>query len=270
MKIAVPSYSPGGLKAQVCPHLGHAECLTIVEVEDHRPMKVEVIDCKGPHYGFTRRPVEVLASIGVDAVAVKGLGVRALEFLNQAGVRVYKVTADIVEDAIRQVVTGESEPISSEEACPGKGYDTSWRSQWPGTYWSWPPPPPMFPFPTTLTQRPMRITGRLRVAIACQGRGGLDDLVSPMFGRCPTFTIVDVEEGEIKNVQVIQNQAMYVPHGAGIAAVQTLANLGVRLILAGRFGPWASQATMQFGIQTIAVPPGIKVKDAIYRYVLGR
>lgn len=95
-------------------------------------------------------------------------------------------------------------------------------------------------------------------------------MVSPVFGRCPTFTVVDVEGGEIKGVQVIPNQAMYAPHGAGIAAVQTLANLGVKIILAGRFGPWASQATMQFGIQTLTVPPGIKVRDAVYRYVLGR
>ncbi|RLF16366.1 MAG: dinitrogenase iron-molybdenum cofactor biosynthesis protein [Thermoprotei archaeon] len=116
----------------------------------------------------------------------------------------------------------------------------------------------------------MPATGRLRVAVASQGQGGLDDVVSPVFGRCPTFTVVDVEGGEIKGVQVIPNQAMYAPHGAGIAAVQTLANLGVKIILAGRFGPWASQATMQFGIQTLTVPPGIKVRDAVYRYVLGR
>lgn len=35
--------------------------------------------------------------------------------------------------------------------------------------------------------------------------GGLDDRVNPAFGRTPTFTIVDVENGEIVNVQVVPN-----------------------------------------------------------------
>ncbi len=46
--------------------------------------------------------------------------------------------------------------------------------------------------------------------------GGLDDRVNPAFGRTPTFTIVDVENGEIVNVQVVPNPPGYSqPRGAG-------------------------------------------------------
>ena len=116
MRIAVPSYSPGGLEAEVCPHLGHAEFVTVVEVEGSRPVKVEVVDCRGQHYGFARRPVEVLTSLSVDAVAVKGLGARALDWLRQSGVKVYKVNAIRVADAVAEVAEGRASEVSVEEA----------------------------------------------------------------------------------------------------------------------------------------------------------
>ena len=275
MKIAVPSYSPGGLEAEVCPHLGHAEFVTVVEVEGSRPIKVEVVDCRGQHYGFARRPVEVLSSLSVDAVAVKGLGARALDWLRQSGIKVYRVNANRVADAVAEVAEGRASEVSVEEACVGGG--GGFTAQGPA--W-WPPygpmapaspwGPPRAPMPGPPAQPPLRPSGAVRVAVATQGRGGLDDLVSPVFGRCPTFTVVDVEGGEIKGVQVVPNQAAQAAHGAGIAAVQALANLGVKVALAGRFGPWAQQAMMQFGIQAIMVPPGITVRDAVLKYVLGR
>jgi len=112
--------------------------------------------------------------------------------------------------------------------------------------------------------------GAFKVAVATEGSGGLDDAVSPRFGRCPSFTIVTIESDNIKDVKVIQNQAAFAAHGAGIAAVQALANEGVKVIVAGRFGPWASQASMQFGMQMVMVPPGTPVRDAINGYILGR
>jgi len=128
---------------------------------------------------------------------------------------------------------------------------------------------PTQPYPPS--QQPFQMpTGAFKVAVATEGPGGLDGIVSPMFGRCPAFTIVTVEGGNIKDVRVIQNQAAFAARGAGIAAVQTLANEGVRVIVAGRFGPWASQACMQFGIQMVIVPPGIRIRDAINGYIFGR
>ena len=128
-----------------------------------------------------------------------------------------------------------------------------------------------FPPPYPPPQQPFRMpTGAFKVAVATEGPGGLDDIVSPRFGRCPTFTIITIEGGNIKDVRTVQNQAAFAAHGAGIAAVQTLANQGVKVIVAGRFGPWASQASMQFGMQMVMVPPGIRVRDAINGYILGR
>lgn len=109
-----------------------------------------------------------------------------------------------------------------------------------------------------------------KVAVASQGQDGLDDLVSPMFGRCPAFTIVEVEKGRIKGVNVVPNQAANVMQGAGIAAVQALVNMGAKAILAGRFGPNAFAVCSQAGIQMIPVQPGTKIVDAVQSFISGK
>lgn len=149
----------------------------------------------------------------------------------------------------------------------GSYYRSRRRPPYPSPYG----PPPQYP-PTRPTRPivPPPSTGRLKVAVASQGQGGLDDVVSPMFGRCPTFTIVDIENGGIKGVNVVPNQAASAMRGAGIAAVQTLASLGVNAILAGRFGPNAYAACNQSGIQMVEAQPGTRIRDAVQSFISGR
>jgi predicted Fe-Mo cluster-binding NifX family protein len=94
-------------------------------------------------------------------------------------------------------------------------------------------------------------------------------MVSPMFGRCPNFTIVEIDGKEVKNVKILPNQFISSPSGVGIAVVQMLASEGVGYILAGRFGPNVSAVAGQFGIQMVMAPPGVKIKDAINQYIIG-
>lgn len=166
------------------------------------------------------------------------------------------------------IATPNFEDLNATINSHSGSYYRSWRRLlYPPPYG----PPPQYP-PTRPTRPtvPPPAMGRLKVAIASQGQGGLDDVVSPMFGRCPTFTIVDIENGEIKGVDAVPNQAAHAMHGAGIAAVQTLANLGVNAILAGRFGPNASAVCNQSGIQMIPVQPGTKIRDAVQSFISGK
>jgi len=44
-----------------------------------------------------------------------------------------------------------------------------------------------------------------RIAVPSEGTGGLEGMRSGHFGHCPSFTLVDVENGAIKEVTVIPN-----------------------------------------------------------------
>ena len=101
----------------------------------------------------------------------------------------------------------------------------------------------------------------MRIAIATNS-GGLDDVVSSVFARAPTFTIVDVENGEIKDVRVMQNPAAMAGGGAGIQASQILVNERVQAVIAGNFGPNSSGVLAQAGVAMISMP-GAKVEDAV-------
>lgn len=107
----------------------------------------------------------------------------------------------------------------------------------------------------------------MKICIATT-QGGLDDQVCPVFGRCPTFTFVDVEEKEIKNVEVIPNEFAGAAGGAGIQAAQLVVNKGVQAVIAGNYGPNAHPILSQGGADAISVQ-GIGVKDAVTKYVDG-
>jgi len=105
--------------------------------------------------------------------------------------------------------------------------------------------------------------GKIRVAIPTRAHAGLEDTVSEVFGKAKTFTIVEVENSQIKNVHVIENPAASYEYGAGPVAVKTLADLQVNFVLSVELGPGASGLLEHHHIQKIAIKPNTKVIDAI-------
>jgi len=105
--------------------------------------------------------------------------------------------------------------------------------------------------------------GKLKIAVPTKTHKGLEDVVSEVFGKAKTFTIVDIEGGEVKNVQVIDNPAASYEYGSGPVAVKTLADLKVNLAMAVEFGPGASSLLEQHNIKKVSVKPSTKVADSI-------
>ena len=103
---------------------------------------------------------------------------------------------------------------------------------------------------------------------AATTRGGLDDVISPVFGRCPTFTLVDVEDGEVLSHEVVENPYAGAMGGAGIQAAQLIISKSAQAILAGAFGPNASNVFSQGGVQM--VPAQGPVKEKALEFASGR
>ena len=106
----------------------------------------------------------------------------------------------------------------------------------------------------------------MKICIATN-QGGLEDQIFPVFGRCPTFTFVDVEDKEIKNVEVIPNEFAGAMGGAGIQAAQLVANKGANVVIAGNYGPNAYPILNQAGISVVSAQGN--VKDVIMKHVNG-
>ncbi|MCK4859464.1 MAG: NifB/NifX family molybdenum-iron cluster-binding protein [Candidatus Omnitrophica bacterium] len=81
----------------------------------------------------------------------------------------------------------------------------------------------------------------MKIAISTDG-----DFVSAHFGRCPSFTIINIEDGELKGREVIDNPG----HHPGFIP-EFLHQKGVNCIIAGGIGMRAAGIFNEFGIQTI-------------------
>lgn len=103
--------------------------------------------------------------------------------------------------------------------------------------------------------------------IVATNKGGLEDGVSPVLGRCQTFTIVEVEGNEIKNVEITPNQFASAVHGAGIQAGQWIVSQKAKAVIAGNFGPNVTVILQQAGVEMV-VAQG-KVKDVVEKYLKG-
>lgn len=107
---------------------------------------------------------------------------------------------------------------------------------------------------------------KMKICVATN-QGGLEDQISPVFGRCPTFTFVDVEGNEIKNVEIIPNEFAEAMGGAGIQAAQFVANRGIKAVIAGNYGPNAYPILNQAGVDAIVAQGN--VKDVVMKYIEG-
>ncbi len=106
----------------------------------------------------------------------------------------------------------------------------------------------------------------MKIAVASSGPGGLEDTVSPVFGRCPTFTIVEVTGNEITSTRVMENPAMNAPGGAGIQIANTLVREGINAVIAGNFGPNATPIFINEGVDLIPLQ-NISVREAVMKYL---
>jgi predicted Fe-Mo cluster-binding NifX family protein len=97
-----------------------------------------------------------------------------------------------------------------------------------------------------------------RVAIPSVGKGGLDGQRSQHFGHCDAFTLIDVENGEIGKVTVINNQEHQ--EGGCLVPVQTLSNHKVNALVVSGIGLRPLTAFNEVGIDVFhdAICPDIK------------
>jgi len=107
----------------------------------------------------------------------------------------------------------------------------------------------------------------MKIAVSTTS-GGLDDKVSDVFGRAVSFTIVEVKDGEIKNIEIVRNDFAVRGGGAGVAASQFLIDKGVEVVLTGNVGPNALAVLNSAGVKVYRAG-GLNVKEAIEKFLKG-
>ena len=87
----------------------------------------------------------------------------------------------------------------------------------------------------------------------------LNSAVSPVFGRCSFFLVIDEKK---KLEKSIPNSALQAIRGAGIAAAQVVVSEGVKAVITGNVGPNAFVVLKDSGVR-LYNGTGMSVKQAI-------
>jgi predicted Fe-Mo cluster-binding NifX family protein len=105
-----------------------------------------------------------------------------------------------------------------------------------------------------------------KIAIAVLENNGLDAQVSPHFGRCPYFTLVDIVGQEVCTVETIANP--YYPNHEPGQVPGFIHSLGAQVMLAGGMGGRAVAFFRQYGIEAATGAAGT-VRESLAQYLGG-
>jgi len=107
----------------------------------------------------------------------------------------------------------------------------------------------------------------MRIAISADNKQGLDSVVSPHFGRCPHYVLVDVEGRDVTGIQEVDSP-FYGHHQPG-QVPGFIHSLGADVMLAGGMGGRAIMFFQQFGIEGVTGAYGT-VRQSVERYLGGQ
>ena len=107
----------------------------------------------------------------------------------------------------------------------------------------------------------------MKIAFASEDNQGLKGSLSAHFGRCPYYTIVDVEDKTVSNEQVIDNP-YFTSHVPGVVP-QSIKEQGAQVMIAGGMGPRAIELFNQLGIEAITTGSQGTLEDILNAYLRG-
>ncbi len=107
----------------------------------------------------------------------------------------------------------------------------------------------------------------MRIAISADNKQGLDSVVSPHFGRCPHYILVDIQGRDVTGVQEVDSP--YYGHHQPGQVPAFIHSLGADVMLAGGMGHRAIMFFQQLGIEGVTGAHGT-VRHSVERYLGGR
>jgi predicted Fe-Mo cluster-binding NifX family protein len=107
----------------------------------------------------------------------------------------------------------------------------------------------------------------MRIVVSAETQEGLDSVVSPHFGRCPYFVVVDLDQEEVQEVHGVENP-YYAQHQPGQVPA-FINSLGANVMLTGGMGGRAIMFFQQFGIEGVTGAYGT-VRQSLERYLGGQ
>lgn len=240
MKIAITSQGKD-LNAEVDPRFGRCQYFIIYDTEKQ---EFESIDntSVGLSGGAGPQSAQIISEKGARAVLTGNVGPNAYQTLAAANIEVFAGVSGKVSDAIDSYKKGAIKPYTapSVESHFGMGEGK---------------------------QEISKSDSRKKIAVAAEDDGGLEANVSAHFGRCPYYTIVEIENDKIGLNYKVENP-FYGSHGPPGQVPEFIRDQNANVIIAGGMGQRAVGFFDQFGIEAVTGASG-KVEAVVAAYLKG-
>jgi predicted Fe-Mo cluster-binding NifX family protein len=116
----MPTVGNNGLTEMVFDHFGSAPFFTIYNTETKA---IDVLSNNNQHHNHgTCQPVSVISNQNIDAILTNGMGRRAVQMLNDSGIRVYLLQGNTVKEAVDLFESKSLTELTLENACGGHGH----------------------------------------------------------------------------------------------------------------------------------------------------
>jgi len=119
MKVCFPVLCNNGLESEVCGHFGSAPAFIIVETANNNITTINKSDHQHAHGACD--PLKKFDNEKVDAIVVGGLGLGALQRLNQAEIKVFQAQAVTVKENLAKLQTNSLYEFTPQQCCAGHG-----------------------------------------------------------------------------------------------------------------------------------------------------
>jgi predicted Fe-Mo cluster-binding NifX family protein len=115
MKLCIPVEIDKGGQSKVYGHFGSAPFFILY---DSVNKTFTCIDNSGSHHSHGMcHPVAALGNQKIDVVICSGMGMRAIQKLNEAGIKVLRASVATAEQAVELFNAGKCEELTIEDAC---------------------------------------------------------------------------------------------------------------------------------------------------------
>jgi predicted Fe-Mo cluster-binding NifX family protein len=117
IKISIPSMDNQALSSEISIHFGKSPYFTILDVKNNQIEKIEVIKSLGKHEGGKMTAAEIIIQSKADVLLCANLGSKAVEMLNERGVKIYAGAFGTVENTFEEWKNGNLHLADENSAC---------------------------------------------------------------------------------------------------------------------------------------------------------
>ena len=119
MRLCFPTMGNNGLKEKVFDHFGSAAYFTVYDTEKKA---VEILENNNQHHEHGAcQPLNIVNEGNIDVIMTNGMGRRAVQLLNEGGIKVFLLEGNTVEEAVTKFQDNKLTELTIDNACGGHG-----------------------------------------------------------------------------------------------------------------------------------------------------